>query len=83
MAKYPAIHNSSYQKLCLKVEDVKPSQEIQGNKLKMSDCRQACICDSNWTYGKFFRYFGIFRLRELVLFHDIFVLLFQSIWRFK
>ena len=41
--KYPAIHKSSYQKHCLNVEDAKPSQEIQGSKLKRSDCRQACI----------------------------------------
>lgn len=43
VANYPAIHNSSYQKHCLNVEDAKPSQEIQGSKLKRSDCRQAYI----------------------------------------
>ena len=43
MAKYQVIHNSSHQKHCLNVEDAKPPQEIQGSKLKRSDCRQACI----------------------------------------
>ena len=84
MAKYPAIHNSSYQKHCLNVEDAKPSQEIQGSKLKRSACRQAYIrfpaaILTGLSSGKFISYFGIFRLKQLVLFHDIFVLLFQII----